>query len=399
MRLANELATIVRHIFHYLILALVFGALAFFVIRRGQLVPKPLTDLALLYESTSTPEFLQRCGPVAPDRRSVSLSMVASPDKREWLEPVVERFGHLCPNIQVKLTVQGSFEAVDDIVKGRLRPTLWSPSSGTALRYLEYRWRQKGGSPFEKQEPTSLVRSPIIWMMADDRYRVLSKILGSKQSDEGQWMQAACAMVARSVKTTPDTGDITALDHMLPGLWADWYGTAFPAPRVGNMSARQLTAPDPLIEQLGGWGRVKLGHANPIISPLGFESLYLMSYDYLVPPRERSPAQTDPGRPSGGAAPAEFKRAFAQQKGQLRDWLHRCEAGQKEFRDTGTEIIAEFFNLGAARYDIVVAYEHVTLPILEQVRQHAAEMALLRIVYPEPTLWADHPVVLLKLDP
>lgn len=379
-----------RHVFHYVILVLVVGLLVLFWARRGQLFPTPLRDLALVYEDTTTPEFLQRCGPTAPDRRSVSLTMVASPDKREWLEPAAARFGHLCPNIQVKLTMLGSFDAVDDIAKGRLRPVLWTPSSTTALRYLEHRWKQKGGSsPYAGQEPTSLVRSPIIWMMPDERYRVLNKILSAATSSEGPWMQVACAMVSRSSTTRANPHDPTELDNMLPGFWADWYASSLRALPPLPIPTKVPLPADPLLDQVRTWGRVRLGRPNPITSTIGFDALYLMSYDYLVPPTQRTAVATDPK----GAA-AAFQQALAQQSAPLRDWLRRCDAGVKDLRDSGAETVHEFFSLGAARYDAVVAYEHVALPILEQVRRNSGEMALIRIVYPEPTLWADHPVVL-----
>lgn len=396
LRLASDFPCAMRHVFHYVILVLVVGLVALFWARRGQLFPTPLTDLALVYEDTTTPEFLQRCGPTAPDRRSVSLTVVASPDKREWLEPAAARFGHLCPNIQVKLTMRGSFDAVDDIAKGRLRPVLWTPSSTTALRYLEHRWGQRGGrSPYANQEPISLVRSPIIWMMPDERYRVLNKILSSAPSGEGLWMQVACAMVARASATKADPHDPTEIDNLLPGFWADWYASTLAALPPLRIPTKVPPAPDPLLGQLRSWGRVKLGRPNPMTSTLGFDALYLMSYDYLVPPKQRLAAESDPG---GATAATAFQRALARDSKPLRDWFRRCEAGVKELRDSGAETVHEFFSLGAARYDAVVAYEHVALPILEQVRRNAGEMALIRIVYPEPTLWADHPVVLRTVE-
>lgn len=384
-----------RHVFQYAVLIALLGVLTVFVSGRGQLVPQPVSGSNLVYEYTSTPKFLKLCGTIAADKRPVLLSMVYSSDKREWLETAAQQFGHLCPNIQLQLTAMNSFETADGIVSGRLRPILWSPSSGTALRYLDYRWHQAhpGASPIPAGPFPSLVRSPLIWLMADSRYQTISKILESGPSEEGPWMQVGCALVERSAESAATEGAAAA--DLLPGLWTDWYRTSVAV--LPTKPRRQKLAPeDPLVSELRGWGRVKFTHANPVRSPLGFETLYLMAYDYLVPPKVRSAAGQGT---KSGLQIGPFQRALKRDPKALGDWLHRCEGTVQQFRDSGQELVTEFFDVGDSKYDVVVAYEHVTLPILDAVQAHRTEMAPIRVMYPEPTIWADHPLVILGLDP
>lgn len=368
----------------------------------GRVVQRVPSGPALVYEDPSTPVLLATCGPRSADGRPVLVSLLASSEKREWLEPLLHQFGHLCPNIQVELTTADSFDAVDGLLGGRLRPQLWSPASSTALYLLNSRWQKQKGQPLldlDKERPLSLLRTPIVWLMPDSRYQAMQSLLGeergpqgaqappsptSNTSQDGPWMRIGCAKAPR-VTTT-----------VLPAS-----ANAAPADRSGSLPLR-------------------FTHTDPMRSLLGLQSLYLLAFDYLIPPRLREAGTGSASGPASekGHAPdhttdhatgpatapatdldARFTRELHAQRAALRDWLRRCEAATASFMDSERGLTMALLAVGTPRYDIVVSYENLALPILDGARLHAAEVVPLRISYPKPTLWADHPVVRLGLDP
>lgn len=387
-----------RHLLQYAILIALLTALGFFVSRGGQVGRRPTSGHALVSEYTSTPEFLRLCGPLAGDKRPVIVDMIISDDKHDWLEPAAREFGHLCPNIQIKLTHGSSLDVAESIAYGRLHALMWSPSSSTALRYHDYlRQKSTGAAPPRRGPLPSLVRSPIIWLTTIRRYRVLRQILDAQRSPEGQWMQTGCAMVDRAaVPDAPETS--TASSRQLsPGSWSDFYSASrAPTEPVPKRHRPRKLAPlppssDPPPEEITSWGRVRFGHADPTRSLLGIEALYLLANDYLLPPGTQGAQALG----AEGASPEAFKHALARQSDALRDWLQRCEGGMEDFDDSTPRMVSNFLQLGSSRYDVVVSYEQLTLPSLDRVRVYAADVEPIRVFYPTPTLWADHPIVLL----
>ncbi len=92
----------------------------------------------------------------------------------------------------------------------------------------------------------------------------------------------------------------------------------------------------------------------------------------------------------------DFQRAFDERKTSLLTWLRRCEAGLDAAPKSAQELTDTMFNVGASRYDAVVTYEHLTLPIFDAIDGFSDVMAEMRLLYPQPTIMNQHPVVVLR---
>ncbi len=390
-----------------LLLALVL-ALGYFLRRGGNFMrhspPAPtLVDTHLGGEAG-----IGLCGDVSLGARPVAIEMLYSEDLRAWMEPAADRFARLCPNIQVRLTAMGDIEAADAILAGRIQPTIWAATDELSLRYLEGRWALHGDAlPFSLAERVELVHSPLVLLIWQERLRLLSAILRTEASSEGRWTRSLCAGIARDPVLTG-----LPPESLLPGTWADWYASllapleALPSPR---RRARPVVPavrpigdePLPTLAEVQSWGRVKLGHTSPTRDSAGLAALYLLAYDYLLPPVAPAAAASseDAGQGTASAtsaavAGAAFEAAYDSQRIALRKWLRRCEGGLELPPRTARQLTANLFNVGPSLYDGVITYEHLALPYLDRVDSHASALGRLVLLYPAPTLLARHPAVL-----
>jgi hypothetical protein len=337
--------------------------------------------------------------------------MVYSDDMRPWIEAAADAFAQRCPDIEVVLVATPDLKAADAIFERELTPVVWAPTDEMSLRYLSYRWDQRGGPPaFDPAASTSLVESPLVLLIWQDRLRLLSALLREERSDEGLWVRGPCARIPRKPSIT---GPIEA---MVPGTWQDWYARVTPsvvAPPADRRKPRTAVVappihplgdePLPTLDQAAAWGRVKIGHAKPTQDSGGNAALYLMAYDYLLPPSDLQSLvlkTADESRGAGGAPPARddhsalaFEKAFTANKASLGRWLQRCEAGLDAPTVTTPDLTKAMFDVGPSLYDAVVTYEHLALPYLDRVDTHPDALRKLMVVYPEPTLLARHPAV------
>ncbi|MDI1443596.1 substrate-binding domain-containing protein [Polyangium sp. 6x1] len=384
---------------------------AAFFARGGRLVyelPKPtrLVDVQLASGAGS-----ELCGPAPPDGSSVIVEMVYSSDKRAWIDEAATRFAKACPKIQIKAIAEGGIEAADAMLKGEVKPTIWSPADDLVLRYLDGRWREsRGRSPFDITKQVSLARSPLVVLIWEDRLEVLEAILEKNKNGEGLWMDAMCPGVPRD----PQNLEEMALEDMVPGTWSDWYGSVVPAAlpqprpaarRLEKTTKRAYIAPFPTADEMKRWGRAKLVHPSPTRSAEGLAALYLMAYDYALPPNDRPAALKERikeavGQPAkegvvvrGDPAEADFARSFEERREPFQRWLKRCEAGAPPPTPTAPLLTDAIFDLGASRYDAVVTQEQLVFEILQRFDTNADVMEELRVVYPQPTLVNEHPVV------
>ncbi|HRI49812.1 MAG TPA: substrate-binding domain-containing protein [Pseudomonadota bacterium] len=366
-------------------------------------------DTQLLSVQATTEEHKDICGAPSADGHALPLEMIYSDEKRDWIEFASDRFSHLCPHIQVKIRAMRDVEAADAIFAGQLTPTLWAPTDDLALKYLEHRFKQRGGpQPLLGAEKSYLIQSPIVMLLFQDRLRVLSTVLRRSPGEDGLWVRSLCSGVAKE----PDPAPIP-LEMMVPGTWAELY-----APLGLSLETRKAVSPQvlrlrdepfPTAEEIAKWGRVKIGHTPPTQDNAGLAALYLMAFDYVLAPKQRTASQ--PGGvmedESTDAAPQQseqdigeaFEKGFADKKESLRKWLRRCEAGLPQAPKSSQALTAGMFNTGASLYDGVVTYEHLALPFLERVDKSATAMNKLVVIYPQPTLWARHPAVVLKATP
>jgi len=366
---------------------------------RDQLQMRHSETPLIIDVKTTTTTQTDLCGPVNRDGRPEVISMIYSTDKEEWIEDSANRFAKLCPNVQVKLKGMGEIESANAILSGEEAPTLWAPADELILRYLDTRWRnEKGaGKPiFQMEEQISLVVSPLVGLIWDDRLQVFDAIANARDwRKTGPWVEGMCPLVPTKPSLTG-----MPIEEMLPGKWIDWYNPTFPSSdeppvpvprrRKAEPGEPKYRAPFPSVDQMRAWGRVKFGHTSPTRSASGLEALYLMAYDYVLPPASRT------GKPEEDLE--LFSRTFTEKKDDLFAWLRRCEAGLEPAPESAPLITEAIFNMGPSKYDAVVTYEHLTLAIFDRFDRYASAVSDLRIFYPRPTIINHHPVVFLDLD-
>ncbi len=407
--------TIARELLELLCLALVLWGLGYFFLKGGNF---HRSEPPAQFVDTNAAEGARAalCGTPSPDGRAVVVEMAYSDEKGAWVEFAADRFSRLCPNIQVRLTALPDIEAVSLILKGELRPTLWAPTDEISLRYFEQRFReQEHRAPFQDKDKTELLSSPLVLLIWQDRLRVLSTILREERSEEGSWVRGQCARIPRD-----PVMDRLPVEQMVPGSWGDWYApllnlsglpNSLAMSKLPSRAERRAVAvrpigdvPMPPLAEIQSWGRVKIEHARPTRDSAGAAALYLMAYDYLLPPSERDAVAAAMPETSGQARALQESLAqrletnFAERKPSLRKWLQRCEAGLESSSRTVSGLTTSLLDLGPSRYDGVVTYEHLALPFLERADQHSGALQKLVIVYPKPLLVARHPAVLLDGD-
>lgn len=415
---------------HTLVGLALLGGVGYFALRGGNFSPGQVKQPQLFdVQVSSTPAAQSElCGPSLPDQRPVVVEMLYSEDTRAWIEFAADRYSRLCPNIQIKPTAMEDVSAINEILSGKLRPTVWAPADELSLRYLDHRWfSQTSQHLYVLSDKRELVASPLVLLIWEDRLRVLSNILRRERSSEGQWVRGLCPLVPR-VPTL--TGLPT--EAMVPGKWADWYAPLLAAPaaaqpeeekgkrrRQSALAAQsaevsRIRPPGdgilPDIETLRTWGRVKIGHTWPTRHASGAAVLYLMAHGYVLPPvRGESAAQLSTpvdsdaeagdAPPLGSAEDGEFEQAWASKKIDFAKWLRRCEAGLDTPPLSTLELPAAMANQGAEKWDAVITYEHVALPYLDRADTYSKNLMRMAVIYPRPTLVARHPAVIFPSDP
>jgi hypothetical protein len=377
-------------------IALVVAFLDFFR-RGGDLTETHPRHSDFVDERTLAPEQVSLCGLPSEDGKPIEIEMVYSDDMRAWIDDAATDFLHRCPNLQVKVTPLPDIAAADQLAADKLHPVVWAPSDDMAVRYLDHRWRQRGvAPPFDAHAGVSLAESPLVILLWQDRDRLLKALFDGERSPEGEWMRAMCALVPRAPKL-----DGVAPKDMVPGTWHDWY-KAMTAPVAGDAQGDE---PVPTLAEATSWGHVKLAHAKPTHDSAGSAALYLMAYDYILPPQARQAIIHDKRGQVGGkdaitaALASEFAKALPEKTAELGTWLRRCEAGLDAPPATTPDLTTALSDVGPSLYDGVVTYEHLALPLLARIDEHPDALRKLVVHYPEPTLVAHHPMIFFHASP
>jgi len=363
---------------------------AYFLSHGGNFARKLRVESRVIDVKDVSGESLETCGPPPADLHPVVVDMVYSEDKKKWIDVAADRFSKLCHYIQVKTRAMPDIDSADAILAREVKPTLWSPAGRLIVRYLDYRWKQRTGkSPFPSAEHQSLAKSPLVGLLWEDRRRVIERLYMTRPMREGPWFEYACANVPRDPKNL----ESMAHDDLVPGTWLDVYNPAKlpkePPPAPGKKDAA-LTYEKvfPTLAQIRQWGRVKFVHTSPTRAASGLEALYMMAYDYALPPSARREGISE----AEGAA--EFTRLLGEKREAFGRWLRRCEGGLGP-PEISTELLtSNMFHVGASRYDAVVTYEHLIFSVFEQIDDNATVMSEMRVLYPRPTVVNDHPAAL-----
>jgi ABC-type Fe3+ transport system substrate-binding protein len=123
------------------------------------------------------------------------------------------------------------------------------------------------------------------------------------------------------------------------------------------------------------WGYVKPGHTAPNASNSGLQTLILMAYGYH---QKRS-----------GLRPADVLHEGFQA------WLREIETAVSRFGSSSGTYMREMVLYGPSKYDIIWNYENVAISEMAAAQGRWGNLA---VYYPKPTLWSNHPFVLLKGD-
>jgi hypothetical protein len=329
------------------------------------------------------------CGPLDPRGAAILVEVVHSDDKKRWIEGAASEFMRRCPQIQLRLTALDDLDAADAILRGDRRPTLWAPLDELSLRYLADRWTARSDELLLRaDEQRPLLNSPLVLLLWKDRLRALAMIRGeggdADRAGPGFWVDVACPRVPLAPSGSP-----LSQAKLVPGGWREWYESRIPAPaapppQAGTRTGALLTtAPpeDPQAVALQAWGRVKFAAASPAHSTGGAAVLFLMASQYM--------STTRPGDTAGFAA------ALERDADGLHGWLRRCQAGL-DGPEASRGLAEMLLDIGPSGLDGVFTYEHLAVPVLQQMGDPG--LPELRVLYPQPTLVANHPAVLLWPD-
>jgi ABC-type Fe3+ transport system substrate-binding protein len=124
------------------------------------------------------------------------------------------------------------------------------------------------------------------------------------------------------------------------------------------------------------WGFVKLGHTNPTRSNSGLQALLSMTLEH-----------------HGAQRPLAVSDLLAPE---LQGFLRDIEKGVTKFENSTGTFMTDMVRFGPSKYDIAVVYESL---VIAQIENAQGRWGSLRVYYPSPSLWSDHPIALVRARP
>jgi hypothetical protein len=270
-----------------------------------------------------------------PAAAKVSISMLYSTEKEDWIKEAAESFHAAHPEIGLKLEGMGSLEAAQAILDGTQKPTLFSPADSLVLNMLADDWQTRHhGTLIARGDdaPQPLVITPLVLVIWEDRASAL-QMAGDGSLGWGSWTTLHQAVTSNQ----------------------GW-------PAVGG-------PPE--------WGFVKFGHTDPTKSNSGLQTLLLMSLEYF-----------------GHGSTVSLKTADILDA-DYQQWIKEIEGGVARFESSTGTFMTDMIRFGPSKYDIAAVYESLAISQLENAQ---GRWGALRVVYPELTIWSDHPLALLEGD-
>jgi ABC-type Fe3+ transport system substrate-binding protein len=123
----------------------------------------------------------------------------------------------------------------------------------------------------------------------------------------------------------------------------------------------------------GEWGFVKLGHTAPSSSNSGLQTLVLMAYGYH-------------GK-TAGLKPEDILDEKFQR------WLKELETAAGKLGSSSGTYMRDMVLFGPSKYDAIWNYESLAISDMSAAQGRWGNLA---VFYPRPTLWSNHPYVVLK---
>ena len=124
------------------------------------------------------------------------------------------------------------------------------------------------------------------------------------------------------------------------------------------------------------WGYIKFGHTDPLKSNSGFMTILLMTYGYH--------------NKTGGLSTSDILKDNDFQK-----WFLETEASIGQFENSTGPLMQKMISYGPSTFDFVAVYEATAI---EQADNAVGRYGELRVYYPSPLLWSDHPFCVLNAD-
>ncbi len=228
---------------------------------------------------------------------ATEVTFLYSTEKKEWVEACAAAFKQAEPGIKLTLQGQGSLDAAQALVDGKVKPTVWSPADSSVLALADSDFRTKNGdvSPFAAgaDAPVPLVLTPLVWVAWEERAEALQKSGGGVVN----WK-----VIHKAVAS--------------PQGW----------PSVGGKSE---------------WGFVKLGHTDPTRSNSGVQALLLMTMEFF---NQRS------GLEVGDILKADYQT-----------FVKETEKGVTRFETSTGTFMTDMVLYGPSKYDIAVVYENLAI--------------------------------------
>ena len=275
--------------------------------------------------------------------------------------------------------------------RGRMgAPSAASSQKGTALTLIygteKERWLKAAIEEFAHVKPQITVdlrgmgtiesiraiaegrEKPVVWSPADE---VALNLL------DAEWtLQKGSGIVERSEDLAPQPLVLTPLVMIAWEERAKALSTATQGdPTDWRVIHSLATSPKGWLG-LGApaeWGFVKPGHTAPNASNSGLQTLILMAYGFH--------------QKRAGLKPADVLNEGFQK------WLREIEGAVGKFGSSSGTYMREMILYGPSKYDFIWNYESVAISDMAAAQGRWGNLA---VYYPKPTLWSNHPFVVLK---
>lgn len=271
---------------------------------------------------------------ILPPPKPVVLDVLYSTEKEGWIEEAVRRFEARRDirvggrPVDVQLSASGSREMYLNVLDGTVEPDMISPASMLQISLLQDLSAGKFGSPIVNPAKTETCRpvltSPVIIVAWADR----AQVLWGDDPNGSMWLRMQEAL------TDP----------------RGWEAYGHPE-----------------------WGFIKFGHTDPLKSNSGFQTILLMTYNYL-------------DKTTGLTAQDILANEAYQQ------WFTDFESTISKFGDSTGTYMKEIISYGPSLYDFVTVYEATAIG---QIQNAVGKYGELRIYYPPATSLSDHPFCVL----
>jgi hypothetical protein len=235
--------------------------------------------------------------PRPPAGPRTAITVVFGTEKDAWMQASVAEFRAANPELDVELVSKGSLEAAQDILDGKLRPTVWSPADSLVLGMLDADWRTKNGAPLFAADgelaPQPLLLSPLVFVVWEDRAQALLK------AGKGELTWKTIRKAVSSNK--------------------GWLA-------IGGK---------------GDWGFVKLGHTDPTKSNSGLQALWSMTLEYF-----------------GRGKPIGVEQLL---RPDYQAFVSAIEHGVTRFEPSTGTFMVDMVRFGPSKYDMAVVYESLAV--------------------------------------